>query len=190
MEKIQSLQNSKIKHLISLRKASKRKKENIIIIEGQKEIERALESKVEIISYYFCQDFIKDKELEKSLLKYKGTEVNSEVFQKISYKDKPGGLLLFAQRPQKKLEELQLSKEPFILILESVEKPGNLGAILRTADAVGVDAVILCEASTDIYHPNSIRSSLGAIFTVQTITCSNEEALEYLTKNKINTYVA
>jgi TrmH family RNA methyltransferase len=116
--------------------------------------------------------------------------VSKEVFQKISYKDKPDGLFVLAKRPQLKIEQLKLDKNPLILVLETVEKPGNLGAILRTADAVGVDAVLLCEASTDIYNPNSIRASLGAIFTVSTLTCSNDEALSWLLKNKINIYSA
>ncbi len=186
--KINSLANSKIKYLVSLRKASRRRKDSVIIIEGQKEIKKALGAKIDFFEYYFCNDFIKDKKLVEALTRYRGIEVSQEVFKKISYKDKPDGVLVLAKRPQLELTKIKLGKNPLILVLEAVEKPGNLGAILRTADAVGVDAVLLCDASTDIYNPNSIRASLGAIFTVLTLTCSNQEALAWLNKNKINIY--
>lgn len=199
MERINSLSNNKIKYLIALRKASRRRKEGVVIIEGQKEILQAIKANVDVVNYYFCKELIINKfkttlklflEKEGELLRYKGIEVSRKVFQKISYKDKPDGVFVLAKRPQLELHQLKLSTRPLVLVLESVEKPGNLGAMLRTADATQVEAVLLCNASTDIYNPNSIRASLGAIFTVPTLTCSNEEALAWLLKNKINIYAA
>ncbi len=190
MEKINSLANSKVKYLLSLRKASRRKKEDIIIIEGEKEIKMAQLAKLDFVNYYFCPELIKDKKIEESLPRDKTIELSEKVFNKVSYKQNPDGVLVLVKRPQFELEQVQLSKQPLILILEAIEKPGNLGAILRTADAVGVDALILCEASTDIYNPNSIRASLGAIFSVPIATSSNIETMEWLKKNKINIYSA
>ncbi len=187
---ITSTQNSKVKHLVSLKKEGRRKKEGLIIIEGQKEIKRAMEAGIELVEYYFCREFIKNKKDLNILSACHGIELDTGLFKKISYKDKPSGILVLAKRPNLKLEELKIKKNPLIIVLETIEKPGNLGAILRTADAVQVDAVLLCESSTDIYNPNSIRASLGAIFTVPVVTCSNDEAMTYLFKNQINIYSA
>ncbi len=190
MKKIKSFSNSKIKYLISLKKASRRRKDGVIIIEGEKEIQQAIKSKIDIISYYFCKEFSVNKEIIENLLKYKGIEVSKEIFKRISYKNKPNGILILAKRPQLALTSLKFSQTPLVLVLESVEKPGNLGAILRTAEAVGVEAVILCDPQTDIYHPNSIRASLGAIFVVPTLTSDNQSVFDYLLNNKINIYSA
>jgi TrmH family RNA methyltransferase len=114
--------------------------------------------------------------------------VSKEVFDKIAVRENSGGVLAVAEQKTHRLQELKLSHNPLILILESVEKPGNLGAILRTADAAGVDAVIICDPQTDFYNSNVIRSSIGCIFTKQTASATSEDTLTWLKENGINIY--
>jgi TrmH family RNA methyltransferase len=116
--------------------------------------------------------------------------VSKEVFDKMAYRENSDGCLAVAEIKNSVLSEIKLSDSPFIIVLEGIEKPGNLGAILRTADAAQVDAVIICDPKTDIYNPNVIRSSVGCVFTNQVVACTSEEALEYLTKNGISSYAA
>jgi TrmH family RNA methyltransferase len=110
------------------------------------------------------------------------------VFDKIAVRENSGGVLAVAEQKTHRLDEIKLKENPLVLVLESVEKPGNLGAILRTADAAGVDAVIICDPQTDFYNPNVIRSSIGCLFTVQTASASSEETLAWLKKNNIAVY--
>ncbi|GBU07493.1 hypothetical protein AwDysgo_08240 [Bacteroidales bacterium] len=117
-------------------------------------------------------------------------EVDKEVFQKIAYREGSDGLLALAKAKAHTLGQLSLPSNPFLILIESVEKPGNLGAILRTADAARVDAVIVCDPLTDIYNPNTIRSSIGCVFTVPLATCTKEEAFEFFKSNNIQSYAA
>ncbi len=106
--------------------------------------------------------------------------VSRAVFEKISYRENPDGWLAVFSIPQTKLEDLKLSATPLIVIAESIEKPGNLGAILRTADAAGVDALLVCDARVDVWNPNVVRASRGAVFSVPIVQCENARALEWL----------
>jgi TrmH family RNA methyltransferase len=138
---------------------------------------------------FFCEDIISQKEIEslgadEKLL----IPVSKDVFDKIAVRENSGGVLAVAEQKTHRLDEIKLKPNPLVLILESVEKPGNLGAILRTADAAGVDAVIICDPQTDFYNPNVIRSSIGCLFTVQTASASSEETLRWLKQNNINIY--
>jgi len=184
METITSTQNPKIKEIIKLRKANKRKKEDLIVIEGQKEVSLALEAGIVIDNLYFSEELAKDKKLA-GIDKEKIINVEKNVFEKISLRDNPDGFLVLARAKYLELEKIKLSKNPLVVILESVEKPGNLGAILRTADATQVDAVIITDSRTDIYNPNVIRASLGTVFTNNIVICDTEECLAWLKKNKI-----
>jgi len=188
MRKIESLQNENIKRIIKLRKARERKKSDSILIEGQKEIELALKSGVEIIEFYYSPEIVGDLKLkiDENLI----TEVSKEIFDRISYRDTADGYLAIARPKYLKSDEIKLSKTPLILVLENVEKPGNLGALLRTADATGVDLVILNNAQTDIYNPNVIRASRGTVFTIPVVNLSIEETKEFLKKNKIQSLAA
>jgi TrmH family RNA methyltransferase len=114
--------------------------------------------------------------------------VSKEVFYKIAIRESTGGILAVAEQKTHRLDGIQLSKNPLILILEGVEKPGNLGAVLRTADAAAVDAVIICDPQTDFYNPNVIRSSVGCVFTNQLAAASSDETIEWLKKNNISIY--
>ena len=194
MEKISSLQNPRIKNINKLvSKARERRQQGLFIIEGAREISLALEGGYELDSVFVCPGlFAKTDypEVLKSINPHIIFEVSNEIFDKIAYRENSDGLLVLAKCRSHHLEDLSLPENPFIIILEAVEKPGNLGAILRTADAAPADAVIVCDPHTDIYNPNVVRSSIGCLFTVQTAVCSNEEALEFLKRKSIHSYAA
>jgi TrmH family RNA methyltransferase len=117
-------------------------------------------------------------------------KITKQVFDKLAYRENRDGLIALVQATYKSLADIKLSANPLIIVLESIEKPGNLGAILRTADAAYVDAVIVCDKKTDIFNPNVIRSSLGCVFTNQVVTCSADECLTWLEEKKIKSYAA
>lgn len=186
---ITSPQNSKIKNIVALEKARERKKQNLFIIEGIKELTLAVSGGYKVNSLFFCPEII-DVQV---LLKIVANEnllipVHKNVFEKIAYRESTGGIIALAEQQQHVLENIKLSKNPLLLILESVEKPGNLGALLRTADAAGIDAVIICDPQTDFYNPNVIRSSLGCVFTKQIASASSSETISWLEKKHIATY--
>ena len=188
--KITSFTNPKIKDLIKLKESSERKKRGLIIVEGYREIKRALESGFLLHELYLCREMLKKEEQREILttLVLKNTvaiELDSKVYEKVSYGDRQDGLLAVFKPKEYSLNELKASDQSLFLVIEEVEKPGNLGAILRTADAGGVSAVIVCDVKTDIYNPNVIRASLGAIFTVKTLVVSKEEAFKFLKANSM-----
>lgn len=185
---ITSRENPKIKEIIKLKGArSEREKKGLIVIEGQREISLALEAKLNLSSLFFCPKLLKGKPLFK-LSPEKLIEVAPAVFEKISFRENPDGFLALAALPSAALNNIKLSKNPLLIILESVEKPGNLGAILRTADAAGVDAVIISDKKTDIFSPNVIRASQGALFTTQIACAGLKETYEYLKQRGISIY--
>ena len=186
---ITSVQNERIKEIIRLRKPRERRKQDLIIIEGKQEIELAEEAGLEIVELFYCQDFAGSKKIA-GLSEEIITPVVPAVFEKISYRENPDGFLVLARLKYLELGKIKLSQKPLIIILESLEKPGNLGAILRSADAAGVDAVIVADPKTDIYNPNVIRASLGTVFTNQVAAASTEEARNWLAKNKIKSLAA
>lgn len=195
MEIISSLQNPKIKQLQKLReKPAERRKNQATLVEGYKEIELALKARIPIQAAFFCKEFISHQDFEQLLAKHiaknKVFEVSKQVFEKIAYRESSFGVVLLVEPPQYTLKTLKLSPNPLLIVLENVEKPGNLGAILRTADAAGVDAVIICNPQTDLLNPNVIRASLGCIFTTQVAVCSNQEALAFLKEHKIQVLAA
>lgn len=186
--KIGSPQNPKVKYVIKLRKHGFRSKQTEMLIEGLNEVMMAFNNLIKIETIFFCSelftpesyDLLNKLQSESPRLLF---EVTEDIFQKISYRENPDGWLAIAKISSKKLTDIKLSKSPLIIIAESVEKPGNLGTILRSADATGADAVILTDPTTDIYNPNVIRASIGAIFSVPTIETSNEEVLKWLRMN-------
>ncbi len=191
---ITSLQNTAIKNVVKLYKNSReRRDQQLFVIEGARELSLALQSNYNIKSVYICRDmFSKTKypDVLTSLPENIIFDISSAVFEKIAYRENTDGIVALAEPKQHGLGNIKLSEQPFIIILESVEKPGNLGAVLRTADAAAVDAVIICDNQTDLYNPNIIRSGVGGLFTLQTAICSSEEALEWLKVNNINIYAA
>lgn len=187
--KITSTQNPKIKSLLALEKPRERRKQQLFTIEGKKEIQFALEAGYKIGNLFFCDELIGPDELvslgvqDKLLI-----PVSKEVFDKIAIRENSGGVIAVAEMKAHELGQIKLSKTPLVLVLEAVEKPGNLGAILRTADAAGVDSVICCDPLTDFYNPNVIRSSLGCVFTTQLASATSEETIAWLKKNAIHIY--
>lgn len=184
-----STQNPKVKSLLALEKPRERKKQCLFRIEGMKEIRMALEAGYKIGNIFFCEALISVEEVkalvpEKTLL----IPVSKDIFDKIAVRENSGGVIAVAEQKVHRLDEIKLGKNPLLLILESVEKPGNLGAILRTADAAGIDAVIICDPTTDFYNPNVVRSSIGCLFTNQVASATSEETMAWLNQNKINIY--
>ena len=185
---ITSTQNPKIKSLLALEKPRERRKQQLFIIEGKKEIQLAINTGYRIGNIFFCPDLVAESEISPLADNKLLIPVAKEVFDKIAVRENSGGIIAVAEMKTHRLEEIKLRKNPLVLVLESVEKPGNLGAVLRTSDAAGVDAVILCDPQTDFYNPNVVRSSLGCLFTVQVAAIPSEEAIAWLKKNKIAVY--
>jgi TrmH family RNA methyltransferase len=186
---ITSTQNPKIKSLLTLEKPRERRKQCLFVVEGVKEIKLALAAGYKIGNIFFCEEIISSEESE--FLKDQDKlliPVSKDVFEKIAVRESTGGMIAVAEQKTHGLQQLKLSKNPMLLILESVEKPGNLGAVLRTADAAGVDAVIICDPQTDFYNPNVIRSSVGCVFTKQIASASSEETISWLKDNNIKIY--
>ena len=182
---ITSKTNPRIKNIVKLQKASERREQNLIIIEGQREIERAQKCGFEIDQLYVCPTLLREP---LSIHANFTEEVSEDVFDKIAYREGSDGLLALARPKYKSLGEYKPKKDALIIVLETVEKPGNLGAVMRTADAAGVDAVIVADPGTDLYNPNAIRASIGCIFSVPVYACSTEECIQWLKSNNITIY--
>ncbi len=174
---------------MALEKSRERRKQQLFIIEGKREIELAVNAGYKIGNIFFCDEIISQNEIPDKLQEDKLiVPVAKEVFDKIAVRENSGGMIAVAEQKPHLLSHVRLRENPLILILEAVEKPGNLGAILRTADAAGVDVVIICDPQTDFYNPNVIRSSVGCVFTNQLAAVPSEEAIEWLKKNKVKIY--
>lgn len=189
-EIITSTGNPRVKEALRLRGKRGRAEGEHILIDGVREIGRAVNARVVIDEIFFCDAILEGKD-GVTLLKRidaggtRATSVSEAVFDKIRYGDRTGGLVAVAQRPKRALDDLRLSSNPFIAVVESLEKPGNLGAIVRTADAAGVEAVIVVDPETDLYGPNVIRASLGTIFCVPVVEADAGTAIEWLQKHKL-----
>lgn len=186
---ITSIQNPKIKSLLALEKPRERKRQQLFVIEGRKEIARALEAGYRVGNIFYCEELISRAELESLQPEDKFlVRVSREVFEKIAVRSNSGGVVAIAEMKLHRLENLTLSANPLLLILDGIEKPGNLGAILRTADAAAVDAVICCGVQTDFYNPNVIRSSLGCVFTLPTAMATAAETIAWLRQKGCRIY--
>ncbi|HRX81407.1 MAG TPA: RNA methyltransferase [Pirellulaceae bacterium] len=185
---ITSRNNPRIKLAAKLRDRRARREQQRIIIDGVREIGRALDAGVEFIEAFVCEAGINDDQLPRRLAE-KGCDivvVNQSVLDKIAFGDRSDGIVAVAKPPQKDLNSLTLQDEMLVAVLENVEKPGNIGAVLRSADAAGLSAVIVADAGTDLYNPNSIRASAGTIFSMPIVACSSEEALSWLRQHGFN----
>ena len=193
MEKITSLQNTRIKNIVKLGKAKERREQDLFILEGARELTLALSGGYKPDSVFVCPELFTKTDYPHvldSITEDLIYEVSQQVFEKVAYREGSDGLIALMKPKQHSLVDLSIKNNPFIIILEAVEKPGNLGAILRTADATQVDAVIVCDPQTDVYNPNAIRSSVGCIFTVPVAVCSSTEALAWLKQQGITSYAA
>ena len=186
---ITSTQNPKIKSLLALDKPRERRKQQLFIIEGKREIQWAIEAGYKIGNIFYCEEIITEKELGPDLVDQRlMIPVTKEIFDKIAIRENSGGVIAVAEMRAHSIGQIQLSRNPLVLILESVEKPGNLGALLRTADAAAIDAVIICDPQTDFYNPNVIRSSVGCVFTKQIASATSEETIAWLKQNGISIF--
>ena len=192
MKQISSVQNSLIKQIIKLQeKSSERKKQKKFVIEGTRELLLAIKGNYVIETLLICTDISKERPKELISETTGCIEISKEVYEKIAYRKSTEGLIGIAKFKAVSLDSIRLnSKNPLILVAEGIEKPGNLGAILRTADAANIDAVFLADAKCDVYNPNVIRSSIGCVFTNLVITGTSEELISYLKSNSIDIFAA
>jgi TrmH family RNA methyltransferase len=185
---ITSPQNQRIKHVVALQqKSSLRREEGLFVVEGQREIEHCMASGYEVVEVFTVDSlrFTVDSPV---------TRVSPQVYEKMAYRGSTEGMIAIVKAKDHSISSVNRKllsvNNPLVVVLESVEKPGNLGAILRSADAANVDAVIVCDPLTDLYNPNLIRASIGAIFTVPTAVCTSEECIAFLKERKIKILTA
>jgi TrmH family RNA methyltransferase len=192
VEKISSLQNPRVKQLVKLRDRRPRDEAGVFLVEGYREIRRALEKKIALQELYFSPEWFLG-ENERALIEQAAAagaqtfELSKDAFAKVAYRERPDGLLAVAPQWQKALADLTLPARPFLLVVEAIEKPGNLGTILRSADAAGCDAVIVCDPVTDIFNPNVVRASTGVLFSVPLVVEESARVLAWLQEKKIRT---
>lgn len=191
MKSITSSQNPYIKSLVLLQeKAKERKKTGTFLIEGIREIELADKGGYSIETLLICSDVIADSVNFGTIQTKETIEISKEVYQKLAYRDTTEGILAVAKSKSFALDELNLPQNPLILVAEAPEKPGNLGAMLRTADAAKLDAVIIANPKSDLYNPNVVRSSVGCLFTNQIAVGTTSEIIAFLKQKNINFYAA
>lgn len=194
-ELLTSAANPKLKRLVALREKSRlRREEGVFVVEGRRELERCVAAGFEVESVFVCPEIGAAPE---SLGQPKVFEISKELYAKAACREGTEGVIAIVRSRELRLADLKLGKgsggeacNPLVMVLESVEKPGNLGAVLRSADAAGADAVIVCDPLTDLWNPNLIRASVGAIFTVPVVCCSSEEAIMWLKDNGIQILTA
>jgi TrmH family RNA methyltransferase len=185
MEVITSLQNPRIKDAVKLRDRRQRVRQRRIIIDGAREIRLAQRSGVKLVEVYVCEPLCHTADARAALTELSAARaplvgVSESVFAKLAFGERAEGLVAIAETPRSSLSELSLPSDALIAVLEGVEKPGNVGAVLRSADAAGVAAVIVADGGTDLFNPNCIRASLGAIFTLSVCAATTAETLPWL----------
>lgn len=181
---IESFQNPKIKNLIRLTTDNRfRKKQKVFIIEGQQENERALKFNFKVIEFFICEEIFNSY-----LPNEKINLVSKEIYEKIAYRGTSEGIIGIYEEKENSLQDYQPSKNASIIILEGIEKPGNLGAILRSCEAFGIEALIITDPKVDFYNPNVIRSSVGCIFGMNIFSSKNEELLSFLKENQFQIF--
>ena len=183
MEIITSAQNPKIKNLLLLQEKSKaRREQGLFVVEGRRELQHCLEAGFHVHTLFVCPEIAGQdgNEVMSGTDRAFVIEIPEQLYRKVAYRESTEGILAEVEYKSLSLEDLVLPENPLVMVLESVEKPGNLGAVLRSADAARADAVLLCDPLTDLFNPNLIRASIGAVFTVPTVACSSEEAIAFL----------
>ena len=205
VETITSAQNPKIKNLLLLQEKSKaRREQGLFVVEGRRELEHCLEAGFRLRTVFVCpemigRDFSASLEMTVSCHSEEAegrrenllvVEIPEALYRKVAYREGTEGVLAEVEVRERRLEDLALSEHPLVMVLESVEKPGNLGAVLRSADAARADAVIVCDPLTDLWNPNLIRASIGAVFTVPTVCASSAETIDWLKSRGIRILTA
>lgn len=192
---ITSAQNPKVKKLMLLQqKSSERRKDGLFVVEGVRELLHCVSAGFEVDTLFYCpslmQGYEGEAEVKAMASQVRSFEVSPQVYGKMAYRGTTEGVIAEMKVRLLGLDDLRLPPSPLIMVLERVEKPGNLGAVLRSADAAAADAVIVCDPLTDLFNPNLIRSSIGAIFTVPTVACSSEDCIAFLKKRGISILTA
>lgn len=200
VELISSLQNPRVKQLVKLRDRRPRDEAGVFLVEGYRQIRRALDKGIPFTELYVCPEWYPgDQGNEPSLIAEaqvagaKVFQLTKDAFAKVAYRERPDGLLAVAPQWKRSLADLDAllaakagaspagaKREPFLLVVEAIEKPGNLGTILRSADAAGTDALVVCDPVTDLFNPNVVRASTGVLFSVPVIIAGSEEVREWL----------
>ena len=177
-EQVTSAQNPKFRNLLLLQEKSRaRREQGLFVVEGRRELEHCLEAGFNVRTLFICPALAGEGALPPAPLI---VEIPEALYRKAAYRESTEGIIAEVECRELHLEDLQLSEHPLVVVLESVEKPGNLGAVLRSADAARADAVIICDPLTDLWNPNLIRASLGGIFTVPTVCATSEETIAWL----------
>lgn len=194
MPSITSEKNPRIQQILRLREKSReRKEQNLFVIEGVRELILALKGDVRVKEIFFCPEFLEPhiiNELKLSTARTEWIEISKAAYEKIALRNSTEGVIAIAEMRTLSLEQVQLPENPLILVVESVEKPGNLGALLRTADAANLTAVLVCDPTVDLFNPNVIRSSLGCLFTQQVVVCESPAAIDWLKSKQIKILAA
>lgn len=189
MEQITSAQNPKVKLLLELQqKSSVRRQHGLFVVEGRREIERCVNSGYQVDTLFWCPEIfgMEEPQVEGARL----FQITTDIYNKVAYRGGTEGVIAEVNVRQHTLKDLKLQKRALVVVMESVEKPGNVGAVLRTADAANADAVIVCDPLTDLYNPNLIRASVGAFFSVPCVACTSEECIKWLKENKVQILTA
>lgn len=196
LQSITSAQNPKIKDFLALQEKSRlRREKGLFVVEGRRELLHCLEAGFSPRTIFVCEEILGAGEME-AVLGAAGEgctvfSVSANVYDRMAYRSGTEGVTAIMQARNLRLEELRFrNEEPLIVVVEAVEKPGNLGAILRSADAAGADAVIVCDPLTDLYNPNLIRASIGAVFSVPVVAASSAETIEWLRSRCVTIYTA
>ena len=192
VEKISSLQNPRIKQLVKLRDRRPRDEAGVFLVEGYRQIRRALEKNITLTELYISPEWYLGENEPALIAQAQAAgaqifELTKDAFAKVAYRERPDGLLAVAPQWRRSLADIvtPAGKAPFLLVVEAIEKPGNLGTILRSADAAGVDALIVCDPVTDLFNPNVVRASTGVLFSVPVVIASSTEVREWLREKKI-----
>ena len=184
---IESRQNPTVKRLAELREAKGRKEQGRFLIDTPRDQERALEKGIDMVAAYVCKDFPQTPEVMEALKekKIEIIEFSKSAFEAVCYRENPTGVLLEAKSWNTQLGDVKTKAPTLVMLAEDIEKPGNLGTLLRTADAAGVQLVIGCNQTVELFNPNTLRASAGAAFHVAYATASLNEALAWIKENKL-----
>jgi TrmH family RNA methyltransferase len=193
--RITSRQNSRVKNAARLRIGRERKQQGQFLIDGAREISRAVAAGVRCVEAFVCEELCNSDETRQLLSALEAVDadilsVSQEVYAKLAFGEREDGIVVVAETPRRSLGDLQLPIKPIVAVLEGIEKPGNLGAILRCADAGGVDAVIVADGRTDLYNPNTIRASLGTVFRANVCETTSVEAIKWLRHEELQIVAA
>jgi RNA methyltransferase, TrmH family len=193
--KITSLQNPRIKEVVKLDKRAFRDEQDIVVVEGFREVRRALDNGRYPLAHYFCPELFQGENDAPLVERSRAAgadllECSRDVFLKMAYRDRPEGHVVLFRQAHPKLADLTLPPNPLVVVAQAVEKPGNLGSILRSADAAGVCAVIVCDRCTDIHNPNVVRSSIGTLFSLPVVEATTDEAMAWLKERNIRVLAA